>query len=1034
MKQRFSTLDVQVIAHELSAALSTLRVSNVYDLSSRVFLIKFAKPDRREQLLIDCGFRCHLTRFARSTATAPSTFVARLRKYLRTRRVTGVSQVGTDRIIRLEFSDGQYSLFLEFYAGGNIILTDKELSVLAIWRAIAGGSSEDELRVGLKYGLIQRQNYGGIPDVTKERVATSLLAAGIQNPADGAKKSGSSKKAGAALRRALAQSFPEYPPTLVDHACALQGFDTNLRPDQVIDDDEMLDRLVAVLKEAQRLSQEIMSSDICTGYIIAKPSGRRTPGVQGRQNIPEGGETPAPQDRIYEDFHPFQPRQFETNPDVTLLPFEGFNRTVDEFFSSIEAQKLESRLLDREESAKKKLEAAKHEHQKRLGGLQSIQELNVRKAQAIEANVERVEEATNAVNGLIAQGMDWVEIARLIEMEQSRHNPVAEMIKLPLKLYENTATLLLGETNDADDYEGDSTDSGVSDNEDEATTAERNLATQERRLAIDIDLALSPWANARQYYDQKRSAAVKEQKTIQSSSKALKSTEKKIASDLRKGLKQEKDVLRPVRSQFWFEKFLFFVSSDGYLALGGNDLQQNEILYKRHLKLGDVYVHADIEGAISIVIKNKPQTPTAPIPPSTLTQAGSFSVATSKAWDSKAGMSAWWVQADQVSKTGPTGDFLPVGSFTIKGTKNFLPPAQLLLGFGVMFQISEDSIARHVKHRVQMDPVAEDITLEPSTAEAETDLPQPDTTAQDDDPQENERDNAKFESEADSEDEDRVQSEDEIKNPLQTSHGLVSVVKETEFLTLKKEVDEDGTPSEGDEEADGHQPLAHAEDEEDGEDAANKVKKEELGTPSTKPGVQPAASRNVPVRGKRGKQKKMANKYANQDDEDRALAMKLLGSTAAQEKAQKEADARKAREAEADFQKKRRREQHQRAAQAGMKLEAQRKATRRPADDGGDDENNATEDTTLTTAPLASFIGTPLPGDELLNAIPVCAPLNALSSYKYKAKLQPGNTKKGKASVFWCPIPPKWTGQPAALSASSAFSGLDTADARRYVT
>ena len=85
---------------------------------------------------------------------------------------------------------------------------------------------------------------------------------------------------------------------------------------------------------------------------------------------------------------------------------------------------------------------------------------------------------------------------------------------------------------------------------------------------MDIDLGLSPWANATQYYDQKRAAAVKEQKTAQSSSKALKSHEKKVTHDLKRGLKFEKQVLRPARQPFWFEKFLFFISSEGYLVLG----------------------------------------------------------------------------------------------------------------------------------------------------------------------------------------------------------------------------------------------------------------------------------------------------------------------------------------------------------------------------------------------------------------------------------------------------------------------------------
>lgn len=40
----------------------------------------------------------------------------------------------------------------------------------------------------------------------------------------------------------------------------------------------------------------------------------------------------------------------------------------------------------------------------------------------------------------------------------------------------------------------------------------------------------------------------------------------------------------------------------------------------------------------------------------------------------------------QVSKTAPTGEFLPTGSFMIRGKKNFLPPQPLIMGFGLMFK------------------------------------------------------------------------------------------------------------------------------------------------------------------------------------------------------------------------------------------------------------------------------------------------------------------------------------------------------------
>jgi predicted ribosome quality control (RQC) complex YloA/Tae2 family protein len=41
------------------------------------------------------------------------------------------------------------------------------------------------------------------------------------------------------------------------------------------------------------------------------------------------------------------------------------------------------------------------------------------------------------------------------------------------------------------------------------------------------------------------------------------------------------------RKVYWFEKFIWFISSENYLVIGGRDRQQNETLVKRYLKKGD---------------------------------------------------------------------------------------------------------------------------------------------------------------------------------------------------------------------------------------------------------------------------------------------------------------------------------------------------------------------------------------------------------------------------------------------------------------
>ncbi|KAH8171712.1 ribosome quality control complex subunit 2 [Sarocladium implicatum] len=989
MKQRFSSLDVKVIAHELQQSLVSLRLSNVYDLSSKILLLKFAKPENKKQLIIDTGFRCHLTEFARTTAAAPSAFVARLRKCLKTRRVTSVSQVGTDRILEFGFSDGQYRLFLEFFASGNIILTDADLKIMAISRTVSESEGQEPQRVGLSYSLDNRQNYKGIPPLTKERVRSALQAGVDKASANAAVSKKIKVKAGADLRRTLAISITELPPVLVENTLQEAGFETTLSLSDILADEPLLDQLVELLIKARGVVEDIISPDVCVGYIFAKKRNETTAPAAG-----EGAEDER-NSLLYEDFHPFVPRKFAKDPDLKVIEFQGYNQMVDDFFSSLEGQKLESRLNERQAAAQRKLDAAKQDQAKRIEGLQETQTLNMRKAAAIEANSDWVQEAMDAVNGLIAQGMDWVNIEKLIEREQKRNNPVAQMIKTPLKLAENTITLLLVEEDDDDEVEDEAYETGEEDSDDETAEKQSKEKAAFKGLAIDVNLTMTPWSNAREYYSQRRVAVVKEEKTQQQAAKALKNTESKIAEDLKKGLKQEKALLQPIRKQMWYEKFIWFISSDNYLVLGGKDAQQNEMLYRRYLRKGDVYCHAELHGAASVIIKNNPQTPDAPIPPATLTQAGSLSVCSSSAWDSKAGMSAWWVNADQVSKSAPTGEFLPTGSFMVRGKKNFLPPAQLLLGLGLIFRISEESKARHIKHRLHdgMSPGTSasvsadtrDSTVDAGQATEEIsddDGGNEDIESEDEDNEAVSRENP-LQSTAGNADQD---SEDDTTAGVQEQMAELNVAEDN--LAKPERSGESAEPSPTEELEEGE---ASSEDDEKapttGSETQNKASNDEVsqaGTASSK-GPTPAK------RGQKKKAKKIARKYKDQDDEDRAAAEAVIGAKAGQKRVEDEAKARADKEAELAAAKERRRAQHQRQ----QKEAAEHEEIRKVMMDEGVDVLEPEEAEQVTS--LDALVGTPLPGDEILEVIPVCAPWNALVKSKYKVKLQPGAVKKGKA-------------------------------------
>jgi predicted ribosome quality control (RQC) complex YloA/Tae2 family protein len=122
------------------------------------------------------------------------------------------------------------------------------------------------------------------------------------------------------------------------------------------------------------------------------------------------------------------------------------------------------------------------------------------------------------------------------------------------------------------------------------------------------------------------------------------------------------------RKQEWYEKFRWFFTSEGRLALGGRDAHSNTLLVRRHLQDDDVVYHADLFGSPFFVLKGgKAQKETE------VGEMAQATVAFSSAWKTGLGSAdAYWVNSDQVSVSAPSGEFLPRGSFLIKGKKNFV--------------------------------------------------------------------------------------------------------------------------------------------------------------------------------------------------------------------------------------------------------------------------------------------------------------------------------------------------------------------------
>jgi len=135
-----------------------------------------------------------------------------------------------------------------------------------------------------------------------------------------------------------------------------------------------------------------------------------------------------------------------------------------------------------------------------------------------------------------------------------------------------------------------------------------------------------------------------------------------------------------IRHKEWFEKFRWFVSSDGFLVVAGKDAVSNEVLIKKYTEDDDVVLHADIVGAPFVVVKTEGKKQSEQC----LREAAEFAAAFSRGWREGFGsVDVYWVKPSQLSKGGPSGESVPRGGFVVRGERNWVRNVPLRVAIGV---------------------------------------------------------------------------------------------------------------------------------------------------------------------------------------------------------------------------------------------------------------------------------------------------------------------------------------------------------------
>ncbi|KAK9139129.1 hypothetical protein Scep_008810 [Stephania cephalantha] len=1093
VKVRMNTADVAAEVKCLRRLIG-MRCSNVYDLSPKTYMFKLMNSSgvtdsgesEKVLLLMESGVRLHTTAYARDKSSTPSGFTLKLRKHIRTRRLEDVRQLGYDRIILFQFGLGAnaHYIILELYAQGNILLTDSELTVMTLLRSHRDDDKGLAIMSRHRYPVETCRQFVRTTHSKLQEALVSLDKSSndsVENnkevdeisakskvkhgnhkntkPSDSSKSANDGGRAKQTTLKVVLGEALGYGPALSEHII----LDAGLLPSMKVGANTLADNAtIQVLFEAitrfeDWLDDVISGERVPEGYIL----------MQNQTSVKKDGlpSSEGNSNKMYDEFCPILLNQFKSRE---FMKFETFDAALDEFYSKIESQRAEQQQKAKEGTATQKLNKIRVDQENRVETLKKEVDRSIRMAELIEYNLEDVDAAILAVRVALANGMDWEDLARMVKEEKKSGNPIAGLIHT-LHLERNCVSLLL------------------SNNLDEMDDDEKTLPVDK----VEVDLALSAHANARRWYDLKKRQESKQEKTVTAHEKAFKAAERKT----RLQLSQEKTVaaISHMRKVHWFEKFNWFVSSENYLIISGRDAQQNEMIVKRYMSKGDLYVHAELHGASSTVIKN--HKPEQPIPPLTLNQAGCFTVCHSQAWDSKIVTSAWWVYPNQVSKTAPTGEYLTVGSFMIRGKKNFLPPHPLIMGFGILFRLDESSLGPHLNERrvkgeeegilEETVPLKEDsdseseiqVSMEePKIINEESDLTDDRTSKLLSDGLSevssaakglipSKGDSIDFEEHVEGRATTAINNSSDVDGSEVAGENIPSISTELEDLIDKalglgstnvrgksyaRDASRENAGEHHSEERKtsvrekpyiskaerrklkaGQQNSAKdgaVEQEREGYEEDNPTHAEpDKNVPNTRP------SGGKIGRGQKGKLKKIKEKYAEQDEEERKIRMALLASSGKVVKKENEVQ-----KGNAEGEKEQRSDngpddtlkrcykckklghlsrdcpenpdakdrtgevvhKHQNGDGSEISLGAVDKTASEMdrINMEEDDIHEIDEEEKGKLNDVDYLTGTPLPNDILLYAVPVCGPYNALQNYKYRVKITPGTAKKGKAA------------------------------------
>lgn len=355
---------------------------------------------------------------------------------------------------------------------------------------------------------------------------------------------------------------------------------------------------------------------------------------------------------VYKDgnMHDVVPIELKIYEGLEKRYFKTFSEALDEYFGKLTIEKAKIEQTKKLESKKRQLLATLRKQEEMLKGFEKAMNENQEIGDLIYANYALVEKLLEEFRKA-TEKLGWDEFKKRIEEGKKAGNRVALIVKA-------------------------------------IDPKEKSVTIELEGKKVKLYLNKSIGENAELYYEKAKKFRHKYEgalKAYEDTKRKLDEVEKLIEEEMKKELNVKKIERRKKK---WFEKFRWFVSSEGFLVLAGKDASTNETLIKKHMTENDLYCHADVYGAPHVVIKDGQKAGD-----KTIFEACQFAVSMSRAWSQGLyGADAYWAYPNQVTKQAPSGEYLGKGAFMVYGKRNWLRGLPLKLAVGVINYEGEDYV------------------------------------------------------------------------------------------------------------------------------------------------------------------------------------------------------------------------------------------------------------------------------------------------------------------------------------------------------